>query len=123
MVAATRPCVRSGRQPMTPGEMEKVKDFFRKNATAHARQACEELKMSIGKGMEDPDSVMIGLPRSKVNDRIISRGGTHLHWPAYSPYLSCLDFSFWTQALNRVVESEPETIKELKKVVEDFART
>ena len=49
MVAATRPCVRSGRQPMTPDEMEQVKDFFRKNATADAGQACEELKMSIGK--------------------------------------------------------------------------
>ena len=65
------------------------------------------------KGVEDPNSVMAFLDRSST----ISRGGTHLHWPAYSPYLSCLDFSFWTQALNRVVESEPETIKELKKVV------
>ena len=58
--------------------------------------------------------------RSKFNGWIISRGSAY-HWPAYSPDLSCLDFSFWPQAMDCVVESEPETIQELKKVVEDFA--
>ena len=58
--------------------------------------------------------------RSKFNDRIISRGSAH-HWPAYSPDLSCLDFSFWSLALDRVVKSEPKTIQDLKKVVQDFA--
>lgn len=58
--------------------------------------------------------------RSKFGDRIVSRGSAH-HWPAYSPDLSCLDFSFWPQALDHVVETEPQTIKDLKKVVENFA--
>ena len=52
-------------------------------------------------------------------DRIISRGSAH-HWPAYSADLSCLNFSFWSLALDRMVESEPKNIQELKKVLHDF---
>ena len=71
MVAATRPCVRSGRQLMTPGEMEQVRDFFRKNATVHARQACEEFKMSIEKVLKIlilswPPSIEVQRSRAEV---------------------------------------------------------
>ena len=48
-VAATRPCVPSGRHPTTAAEVEQVKDFFLRNPTVHVRQASNELKMSIGK--------------------------------------------------------------------------
>ena len=65
-------------------------------------------------------AVVMEFLRSKFNDRIISRGSTH-HWSTHSPDLSCLDFSFWSQAIDQVVETEPQTIAELKKVVEDFA--
>lgn len=58
--------------------------------------------------------------RSKFGDRIISRGSAH-HWPASSPDLSCLDFSFWSQAHDRVVEAEPRTLQDLKTVVEEFS--
>jgi hypothetical protein len=58
--------------------------------------------------------------RSKFGDRIISRRSAR-HWPACSPDLSCLDFSFWSQALDHVTKTEPKTIQELKTVVENFA--
>lgn len=58
--------------------------------------------------------------RSKFGERIISRRSAH-HWPASSPDLSCLDFSFWSQTLDEVVEKEPQTLEELKRVVEEFA--
>ena len=56
--------------------------------------------------------------RSKFGDRIISRNSEH-HWPPYSPDLSCLDFSVWSQVVDHVVRCEPATIAQLKTVVED----
>ena len=48
---------------------------------------------------------------SKFGDRIISRKTEHF-WPPYSPDLNPLDFLFWCS---------PNTIDNLKSVVEDFA--
>ena len=39
----------------------------------------------------------------------------------YSPDMSCLDFSFWPQASQEVAERMPETLDELKTIVEGFA--
>ena len=38
----------------------------------------------------------------------------------HSPDLNPLDFSFWGQAMTKVWEAKPETIEELKVVVENF---
>ena len=57
---------------------------------------------------------------SKFGDRIISRKSTH-PWPPYSPDLNPLDFSFWSQAMAHVVRCEPNTLEDLKTVMEDFA--
>ena len=37
--------------------------------------------------------------------------------------LSPLDFSFWGQALAHVIRCQPNTIEELKSIVEDFANS
>ena len=58
---------------------------------------------------------------AKFGDRLISRNAQH-HWPPYSPDLTCLDFSFWPQAQDEVVRRQPQTLSQLKDVVEDFAR-
>lgn len=57
---------------------------------------------------------------SKFGDRVISRNTQH-HWPPYSPDLSPLDFSFWSQAMMHVNQHNPTTIGELKLSVENFA--
>ena len=57
---------------------------------------------------------------AKFGERIISRRTIH-HWPPYSPDLSPLDFSFWSQAIAHITRCEPSTLTELKKIVEDFA--
>ena len=69
-----------------------------------------------------PCTTVMNFLRSKFNDRIISRGSAHRTGPytLYSPDLSCPDFSFWPQGMDCVVESEPETVQDLKNVVEDF---
>ena len=59
--------------------------------------------------------------KSKFGDRLISRKAKH-PWPPYSPDLSCLDFSFWSQAAQEFTEQKPETLAELKDIVEGFAR-
>ena len=58
--------------------------------------------------------------KEKFNGRIISRNTEH-HWPPYSPDLSPLDFSFWSQATKYVHNTNPKTIEDLKKSVEEFA--
>ena len=57
---------------------------------------------------------------SKFGDQLISRGCRH-HWPAYSPDLSPLDFSFWPQAVTYLIKEEPSSIEALKRAVENFA--
>ena len=58
--------------------------------------------------------------REKFGERLISRNSTHI-WPPYSPDLSCLDFSFWAQAMAEVTRCKPSTLADLKRVVEEFA--
>ena len=41
-------------------------------------------------------------------------------WPAHSPDLNPLDYTFWGQAMQKVWELKPSTIKELKATVENF---
>ena len=41
-------------------------------------------------------------------------------WPAHSPDLNPLDFTFWGQAMQKVWKAKPSTIKQLKKVVADY---
>ena len=120
-VAATRPCVPSRRHPTTAGEVEQVKDFFQKNTSfgKFQQKSWKNYWFQQDGAPCHTSATVIDFLRSKFNDRIISRGSAH-HWPACSPDLSCLDFSFWSLALDRVVESEPKTIQELKKVVQDF---
>lgn len=58
---------------------------------------------------------------AKFGSRLISRKAQH-HWPPYSPDLTCLGFSFWPQAQDEVVRRKPQTLDQLKNVVEDFAQ-
>ena len=57
--------------------------------------------------------------REIFGERIISRFA-NVTWPAHSPDLNPLDFSFWGQAMSKVWEAKPQTINELKVVVENF---
>ena len=56
----------------------------------------------------------------KFGSKIISRNSAY-PWPPYSPDLSPLDFSFWSQAMAHVVRCKPQTLDDLKEIVEDFA--
>ena len=58
--------------------------------------------------------------RSKFGHRILSRRLDH-HWPANSPDLSPMDFSFWSQASNHLKKIKPATLEEIKLAVEEFA--
>ena len=56
-------------------------------------------------------------------DKIISRfaskfGG--IEWPSHSPDLNPLDYSFWSQAQREVWKNKPDTIEDLKLIVEEF---
>ena len=59
--------------------------------------------------------------KAKFACRVISRNSEH-HWPPYSPDLTCLDFSFWPQVQKEVVRHKPQTLSQLKSIMEDFAR-
>ena len=58
---------------------------------------------------------------SKFGNRIVSRNSGH-SWPPNSPDLSCLDFSFWSVVTLHIIHCEPETLQELKELVEDSTR-
>ena len=55
---------------------------------------------------------------SKFHGRIISRR-SDIPWPPYSPDLNPLDFFVWGYVMQQVRRIKPETIDELKAVVED----
>ena len=57
----------------------------------------------------------------KFGSRVISRSGEH-SWPPYSPDLSCMDFSLWSLVTVHIIRCEPQTLEQLKELVEDFAR-
>jgi len=59
---------------------------------------------------------------AKFGDRIISRRSA-IEWPAYSPDLNVLDYWFWSFAMIHVRRAKPESLDELKAVVEDVAAT
>ena len=61
----------------------------------------------------------MGVLRQIFGDRIISRFAK-IVWPAHSPDLNPLDFTFWGQAMAKVWEAKPSTIPQLKAVVEAF---
>ena len=61
--------------------------------------------------------------KSVFKDRIISRMAKIVimpEWPAHSPDLNPLDFTFWSQAMQKVWEEKPKNISQLKNVVENF---
>ena len=58
----------------------------------------------------------------KFRGRLISRRSP-IDWPAYSPDMNPLDYHFWAYAMMHVRRVKPQTIDELKEVVEDVART
>ena len=58
--------------------------------------------------------------RSKISHRILSRRLDH-HWPANSPDLSPMEFSFWSQASNQLKKVKPEILEEMNLAVEEFA--
>ena len=68
---------------------------------------------------QDGATPVMDFLRSKFGDTIVSRNSTHI-WPPYSPDLSPLDFSFWSLAMSEVTWVKPDTLRELKGVVEDF---
>lgn len=55
-------------------------------------------------------------------ERVISRL-TPLAWPSKSPDLSCLDYWFWGVAMAEVRRNPPNTLVELKNIVEGFAES
>ena len=57
---------------------------------------------------------------SKFGHRILSRRLDH-HWPAKSPDLSPIDFSFWSQASTHLKRVKPTTLEGMKAAVEEFA--
>ena len=65
----------------------------------------------------------LGFLKCIFKDRIISRLArivTMPEWSAHSPDLNPLDFTFWSQAMQKVWEAKPQSIPELKTVVEIF---
>ena len=60
--------------------------------------------------------------KAKLGFRVISRKSEN-YWPLKGPSLTCLDFSFWPQAQEEVVRQMPQTLSQLKSIVEDFARS
>ena len=65
-------------------------------------------------------SLCLDFLKSKFGDRILSRNCEN-HWPANSPDLSPMDFSFWNQASEHLRSVRPETLDDMKRAVEDFA--
>ena len=45
---------------------------------------------------------------------------SEIEWPAHSPDLNPLDYTFWGQAMAEVFKAKPETISDLKIVVENY---
>ena len=57
--------------------------------------------------------------KKHFQSRLISRR-SEIEWPAHSPDLNPLDFTFWGQAMVEVFKEKPETISDLKTVVENY---
>ena len=75
--------------------------------------------MQDGASCHTAKKVMTEL-RRVFGNRLISRNAD-IAWPAHSPDLNPLDYSFWGQAMAEVYKRQPETIAELCEIVENFA--
>ena len=75
--------------------------------------------MQDGASCHTATKVMTELRRVFKN-RLISRNA-EIAWPAHSPDLNPLDYSFWGQSMAEVYERQPKTIAELCEIVENFA--
>ena len=64
------------------------------------------------------DKSLSGL-KEIFGNRIISKR-SEIEWPARSPDLNPLDYSFWGMAMKEVWDKNPKTIPELMEVVENF---
>ena len=60
--------------------------------------------------------------KAKFGCRVISSNTEH-DWSPSGTYLTCLDFCFWPQAQEEVVCQGPQTLSQLKSIVEDFVRS
>ena len=58
--------------------------------------------------------------QKKFNGRLISNK-TETPWPPNSPDLNPLDFFFWGYTMNHVFRVKPNSMEDLKSVVNDFA--
>ena len=58
--------------------------------------------------------------KSKFADRIISRR-TAIPWPACSPDINPLDYSFWGMCEQEIIKKKPKTLKEMREVVDNFS--
>ena len=56
----------------------------------------------------------------KFDDRVISRRMPHA-WPAHSPDMSPLDCSLWGHLQQIVYEKNPESLEELKTILDEAA--
>ena len=63
----------------------------------------------------------LNILKSKFNNRIISNK-TDISWPPKSPDMNPLDYFFWGHAMSHVYRCKPETLDNLKDLVDDFAR-
>ena len=59
--------------------------------------------------------------KSKFNNRLISNK-TQISWRLESPDLNPLDFLFLGHVMSHASRCKPETLKNLKDMVDDFAR-
>ena len=58
--------------------------------------------------------------KQHFRNRLISNK-SEIRWPPRSPDCNPLDFFFWGQAMSHVFRVQPNTMEELKGVVEDFS--
>ena len=65
-------------------------------------------------------SICLDFVKTKFQGRFISRKTEH-HWPPYSPDLAPMDVRFWPASISEVIRCQPQTVDELKSVVEDWA--
>ena len=63
---------------------------------------------------------VIDFVEKAFSGRVISRN-SEIEWPAYSPDMTPLDYFFWGYSLAEVVRRQPESIDELKAIVEEVA--
>ena len=76
--------------------------------------------MQDGASCHTAKKVMAEL-KNVFQNRLISRNSGQIAWPAHSPDLNPLDYSFWGQSMAEVWKQQPESIEQLCEIVENFA--